>query len=120
MEPREESKLRDMLGPWIYISREPLFKPNFRSIDVLVFASSGLSCGLAISNMLHVIFKDRRGSIASTSLIVIIALCQAAYLAREQRRMKAMYEEIKTSSKRVEEMMQDAPPEAANGPRRVQ
>jgi len=120
MEPNKESKLREMFGPWIYISREPLFKPAFRFVDVLVFAASGLTCGLAIANLLHALLGEHRGTVASTLLIVLVASFQVAYFAREQRRMKGLFEEIKASSKRVEEMMQDAPPEAANGPRRVQ
>lgn len=120
MEQKDKSSLREMFGPWVYIATEPPYKPAFRAVDVLVFASAGLTCGLAISNLLHTVFNDRRGSLASTTLIVIIALSQVAYFMREQRRMKAMYEEIKASSKSVEEMVHNAPPEAANGPRRVQ
>ena len=120
MEQKDKSSLREMFGPWVYISHEPLFKPAYRLIEVLIFAASGLTCGLAIANMLHALLGEHRGTVAATGLIVAVALSQVAYFVVEQRRMKAMYEEIKASSKRVEEMVHTAPPEAANGPRRVQ
>lgn len=120
MEPNQKSDLREMFGPWIYIAREPLFKPRYRIVELLLFASSGLTCGLAISNLLHTMLGQHRGSLASTGLIGTVAAFQVAYFAVEYRRMNRMYEEIKAGSKRVEQMIQDAPPEAAGGPRRVQ
>lgn len=119
MEQDKKSTLRDVFGPWVYITAEPLFKPRHRFIEVLMFVSSGFTCGLAVASTLTSLLPQR-GHTAVAGLIVAVACLQVVYFAVEHRRMKAMYEEIQASSKRVREMFEDAPPEAADGPRSVQ
>jgi hypothetical protein len=119
MEPVKKSSVLEVFGPWLHLSVEPPFKPAFRPVDIAVFASSGFTCGLAISNLLHAYLGPHGGTLGSTALIISAALFQVTYFAIEQRRMKAMHEEIKAGAMRLGEMVRDAPPEATEGSRSV-
>lgn len=120
MEPSKKSNVPEMFGPWLHITAEAPYKSAFRPVEVLVFASTGFTCGIAITNLMHTVLGEHRALLVTTGFIIAAAAFQVAYFTMELRRMRTLHEEIKASAIRVGEMTQDHPPEAADGSRRVQ
>ena len=59
-----------------------------------LFASVGLTCGISLTNLLHIVMTPHHVLLLTTAIIVAMALCQLVYTYRWMRRLKAQKREL--------------------------
>ena len=68
-----------------------------------LFASVGLTCGISLTNLLHLFMTQHHVLLLTTAIIVLMAFCQVIYTYRGMRRMKAQKRELDAQTESFKE-----------------